>query len=213
MSAGHFDPTDQARGAHAPRVEVRRSRKRRRNIQAYRDGDAIVVLIPAWLSKAEETKWVAEMVERVDKIEERRKKKVPSGDADLLARAGKLSTCYLNGAAAARSVRWVTNQNARWGSCTPAAGTIRLSHRIADMPVWVVDYVLVHELAHLLESGHGPRFWQHLEAYPHTAKAQGYLEGVHAAAQLQGAWDRSDLAQVQLGADAPCLQKPDAVAD
>jgi len=46
-------------------------------------------------------------------------------------------------------VRWVDNQRSRWGSCTPADRTIRLSRRLQDMPAWVIDYVLVHELVHL----------------------------------------------------------------
>ena len=81
-------------------------------------------------------------------------------------------------------MRWVTNQNTRWGSCTPAEGSIRLSHRLQGMPEYVVDYVLVHELAHLLVPGHGPRFWRLLEAYPRTERARGYLEGVVAAERL-----------------------------
>ena len=46
------------------------------------------------------------------------------------------------------------------------------------------DYVLLHELAHLLVPGHGPRFWRLLEAYPRTERAKGYLEGVVAAERL-----------------------------
>jgi predicted metal-dependent hydrolase len=46
----------------------------------------------------------------------------------------------------------------RWGSCT-AAEVIRLNWRLIKAPVPVSDYVIVHELAHLLESSHGPRFW------------------------------------------------------
>ena len=81
-------------------------------------------------------------------------------------------------------MRWVTNQNTRWGSCTPSEGSIRLSHRLQGMPEYVVDYVLLHELAHLLVPGHGPRFWRLLEAYPRTERARGYLEGVVAADRL-----------------------------
>ena len=82
-------------------------------------------------------------------------------------------------------MRWVTNQSARWGSCTPGDRTIRLSDRLQQMPGWVVDYVLVHELAHLLESGHTPEFWAWVDRYPRAEKAKGYLEGYSAAARLE----------------------------
>ena len=72
----------------------------------------------------------------------------------------------------------------RWASCTPAERTIRLSRALQEMPVWVQDYVLLHELAHLIESGHGPRFWRLLESYPRTERARGYLDGVSATAHL-----------------------------
>ncbi|WP_404956730.1 M48 family metallopeptidase [Streptomyces sp. 147326] len=161
-------------------VEVRRSARRRRTVSAYREGDRTVVLIPARMSEAEEQRWVGVMLEKLAAQESKR----TLGDAELTERAERLSEQYFGGRARPRSVRWVTNQNTRWGSCTPAEGSIRLSHRIQGMPEYVVDYVLLHELAHLLVPGHGPRFWELLEAYPRTERARGYLEGVVAAERL-----------------------------
>src|SRR5436305_3613336 len=132
-------------------VEVVRSARRRRTISAGRVGDRIVVQVPARLTRAEEQQWVDRMVRRVLAGERRRLR----SDDDLLARALELSRTYLDGAARPAAVRWVDNQLRRWGSCTPADATIRLSRRLAAMPDYVVDYVLVHELAHLLEPGHG----------------------------------------------------------
>ncbi|MCX4780936.1 M48 metallopeptidase family protein [Streptomyces sp. NBC_01264] len=161
-------------------VEVRRSARRRRTVSAYREGDRTVVLIPARMSEAEEQRWVGVMLDKLAAQESKR----TLGDAELAERAGRLSEQYFGGRARPRTVRWVTNQNTRWGSCTPAEGSIRLSHRIQAMPEYVVDYVLLHELAHLLVPGHGPRFWELLEAYPRTERARGYLEGVVAAERL-----------------------------
>ncbi|MEV6207512.1 M48 family metallopeptidase [Kitasatospora sp. NPDC051914] len=163
-----------------PAVEVRRSARRSRTVSAYREGDRTVVLIPARMSKAEEQRWVAQMLERLARQESRR----TLGDDALEARARELSEAYLGGRAVPRQVRWVTNQNTRWGSCTPAERTVRLSHRLQGMPGYVVDYVLLHELAHLLVADHGPGFWALLEAYPRTERARGYLEGVAAAGRL-----------------------------
>ncbi|BDH07917.1 M48 metallopeptidase family protein [Streptomyces seoulensis] len=177
-----IEPTEQQQPtAHGP-VEVRRSDRRRRTVSAYREGDRTIVLIPARMSKAEEQRWVTAMLDRLAAKEARRT--APGGDAALTERAERLSQRYFEGRAKPGSVRWVTNQNTRWGSCTPAEGTIRLSHRLRVMPEYVVDYVLCHELAHLLVPGHGPDFWRLLESYPRTERARGYLEGVAAAARL-----------------------------
>jgi hypothetical protein len=162
-------------------VEVRRSARRRRTVSAYRDGETTVVLIPARMSRAEERRWVAVMLERL----ERQDRKLRPGDDELTARAVALSKRYLGGKARPASVRWVGNQGSRWGSCTPADRTIRLSDRLQGMPAWVVDYVLVHELAHLLVPGHGSDFWAAVGRYPRMERARGYLEGVSAAAGLQ----------------------------
>jgi predicted metal-dependent hydrolase len=70
---------------------------------------------------------------------------------------------------------WADNQSARWGSCTPARGTIRISRRLAEFPGWVLDYVIVHELAHLAVHGHGPDFWALVDRYPRTERARGFL--------------------------------------
>ncbi|MGW0856677.1 M48 metallopeptidase family protein [Streptomyces sp. NPDC002690] len=161
-------------------VEVRRSDRRRRTVSAYREGDRTIVLIPSRMSEAEERRWVGVMLDKLAAQESRR----VLGDGALVERAASLSVQYLQGRARPASVRWVTNQNTRWGSCTPAEGSIRLSHRLQGMPEYVVDYVLVHELAHLLVPGHGPDFWRLLEAYPRTERARGYLEGVVAADRL-----------------------------
>jgi predicted metal-dependent hydrolase len=170
-----------------PKVEVRRSARRRRTVSAYRDGDKTVVMVPSRLSKAEEEQWVAAILERLAERERRRR---PS-DGALFERARDLSRRYLDGRAEPVSVRWAANQRTRWGSCTPDDGSIRLSTRLRGMPSWVVDYVLVHELAHLLVPGHGPRFWELVGRYPKAERARGYLEGVAAAAHLPGERDHA----------------------
>ena len=161
-------------------IEVRRSSRRKRTVSAYRDGNKTVVLMPARFSPEEEEQWVTRMLERLAARDQRRR----PGDAELAQRARELSARDLDGRAEPSSVRWVGNQNPRWGSCTPADGTIRLSRRLFGMPGWVVDYVLVHELAHLLVPGHGSDFWKLVSRYPRTERARGYLEGVAAAAHL-----------------------------
>lgn len=164
----------------APEVEVRRSTRRRRTVSAYRDGDRIVVLLPASMSKRDEKRWVRDMVARIERQEARRR---PSDD-QLMDRARTLNDEIFGGLALPESVRWVTNQRSRWGSCTPGERTIRLSTRLQGMPTWVIDYVLVHELAHLLEPGHDENFWGWVNRYPRAERARGYLLGWSDAADV-----------------------------
>jgi predicted metal-dependent hydrolase len=158
-------------------VEVRRSARRRRTVQAYRSGGKTIVLIPAGLAADEEDRWVDMMVARLDKGAARRR----PGDEELQQRALELSDRFFAGVAdmpVPVSVSWSDRQQRRWGSCTPDEGTIRLSRRLSGMPTWVLDYVLVHELAHLLVPDHSPRFWEHVERYPLAERAKGFLMGV-----------------------------------
>jgi predicted metal-dependent hydrolase len=181
-------------------IEVRRSRRRRRTVSAYREGGRTIVLIPDRFTKAEERQWVATMVERLAKGDQRRR---PS-DAQLSRRAAELSRQFLGGRARPTSIRWVTNQNSRWGSCTPADGSIRISTRLQGMPSYVIDYVLLHELAHLLAANHGPDFWALLDGYPHLERARGYLEGVAATAGLDlsdGPLEEPGQAALRFGSD------------
>lgn len=178
------NPTTLSASEH-PDVEVRRSARRRRTVSAYREGSRTIVLLPARMTKAEETHWVAAMLER---LEAQDRRSAPS-DEQLWDRAQRLSARYLNGRAHARSVRWVTNQRSRWGSCTVQDASIRLSHRLQGMPEWVVDYVLLHELAHLLEPSHGPRFWALLADCPDVERARGFLDGWSLALQHAGVSD------------------------
>lgn len=158
-------------------VEVRRSTRRRRTVSAYRENGRTIVLLPAQMSAKEERRWVQAMLERL----ERREKRTDLAESELARRARELGKRYLDGRAVPASVRWVSNQGARWGSCTPVDGTIRISDRLRGMPEYVIDYVLLHELAHLIEPNHGPGFWALLESFPRTERARGYLEGVAAA--------------------------------
>jgi hypothetical protein len=161
-------------------VEVRRSTRRRRTVSAYREDGRTVVLIPARMTRADERYWVEAMLARLTAQEARGR---PT-DEDLMTRAGDLSSRYLEGRAVPTSVRWANNQANRWGSCTPIDGTIRLSTRLRGMPRYVVDYVLLHELAHLIVPDHGPAFWKLLTPYPRTERARGYLDGVSSASGL-----------------------------
>lgn len=150
----------------SPVVEVVRSAKRRKTVSARHVGGVIRISIPATMSRAEEAKWVTEMVGRL----QRKSRTTP---IDLASRAESLCARY--GLRRPASIRWVDNQEQRWGSCTPAAGSIRISSAIAGFPTWVVDAVIFHELAHLEQPGHGPEFKAIMARYPKAELARGFL--------------------------------------
>lgn len=154
-------------------VEVVRSPRRRKTVQARVVDGKIRVLIPAWMSTADEQRHVADMVRRLTR-------RATSDQIDVEARARTLASRY--GLPRPVNVRFVDNQAARWGSCTPADGTIRLSSRLAAFPPWVLDYVLVHELSHLVEANHGPRFHALVDRYPLAERARGFLIAVESNA-------------------------------
>lgn len=153
------------------RVEVRRSARRKKTITAEIVGDALIVMIPHRMSQAEEQEWVARMAQRMS---ERRKRDRLNDDGQLARRAAELGDRYLDGVRP-QDIAWVTNQRSRWGSCTPDEGVIRLSLEVSQYPPWVRDYVIVHELAHLLVADHSQRFWKLVNRYPLTERARGFL--------------------------------------
>ena len=155
------------------RIEVRRSTRRRRTVSAFREGTTIVVAIPARMSKRDEAQVVPEMVAKVERAE----RKLRPGDSELDERAAKLSKELFGGLARPSSVRWSSQMQQRWGSCTLDDASIRISTRLQGMPRYVLDYVLVHELAHLLEAAHSERFFEFERRFARAERAIGFLEG------------------------------------
>ena len=148
------------------RVEVVRSDRRRRTVGAQVADGVLRITVPSWMSKAEETHWVETMTAR-------HRRKMSTDRIDLRARSTELARRY--DLPRPRDIKWAGDMASRWGSCTPATGTIRLSARLARFPTWVLDYVIVHELAHLEVGGHGPGFWRLVHRYPKSERAIGFL--------------------------------------
>ncbi len=155
-------------------VKIIRSKKRKKTVSARMVDGEFVVQAPANMSDAE----LQPIIEKLQTRLQRRQAKETLDDKALHRRAQELNRQYFGGKLTWKSIKWVTNQNSRFGSCTPTNGTIRLSHRLATMPTFVRDYVIVHELAHLIEANHGPKFWKLVNRYPRTERARGYLMAV-----------------------------------
>jgi hypothetical protein len=153
------------------RIEVQRSARRKKTISAEIVGDALIVSIPHRMSRAEEQEWVQRMAAR---MAERKRRDRLNDDGALAGRAAELADRYLGGVRPS-SIEWVTNQKSRWGSCSYDDQEIRLSAELSKYPAWVRDYVIVHELAHLIVPDHSERFWELVERYPLTERARGFL--------------------------------------
>ena len=132
----------------------------------------MILQVPQGLSATEERAWAEKLGGRI--LANKRRRELNS-DGDLAERAQELNRTYFEGRLQIADVRYVTNQQHRFGSCTPSQGTIRISDRIAKVPSWVRDAVLVHELAHLMEGNHSRRFWKLANRYPLMERARGYL--------------------------------------
>ena len=160
-------------------VEVRRSARRKRTLTVFRERGRLVALVPARLTATQERELLPPLVERFLRREAQRT--LPLPETELEVRARELFDAYPATRAEAQlppfSMRWVDNQQRRWGSCSVDTGRIRLSSRLRSMPLWVADYVIVHELAHLFELRHNRRFHWLVDGYPHRERAQAYLQG------------------------------------
>ena len=147
-------------------VEVTRSTRRRKTVGAQLVGGVLRISLPSWMNKAEEAHWIREWSARFQR-------KMSADRLRLDERARMLARRY--DLRLPDSIRWADEMRSRWGSCTPSLRTIRIATRLAPFPDWVIDYVIVHELAHLEVLGHGDDFWRLVYRYPKAERAIGYL--------------------------------------
>ncbi len=152
-------------------IRVIRSKKRRKTVEARQKGEVFEVLAPAHMSDKD----LEPIIDNFKKRMNRQKAQSTLDDEALARRAMRLNHQYFDNRLKWESIRWVTNQNKRHGSCTTHRGTIRISHHLAKTPGFVQDYVVMHELAHLIEPNHGRRFWELVYRYPKTERARGFL--------------------------------------
>lgn len=150
-----------------------RSIKRKKTISATFQNGVLVVRVPRGMSKREELDWVHKMRER---LEGRKKRRPHQGNEELQALGQELNRRYFNGELSF-SMSWTEQQRSRWGSCTTLTGDIRIARDLTKMPPYVLEYVVVHELAHLLVPDHSAEFWEFVARYPKTERARGYLQG------------------------------------
>lgn len=150
-------------------VRIITSPRRKKTVSARFVGDTIEIRMPEGLSGSERERHVRNLTEKLVR-------KRASDAVDLPSRAARLAKKYQ--LPSPTSIEWSSRQNNRWGSCTPTTGSIRISQRMSSFPKWVIDYVILHELAHLVEPNHSPAFYELENRFPHCDKAEGFLLAV-----------------------------------
>lgn len=155
-------------------IKIIRSEKRKKTIQAREVDGVIHIYLPSGMTEDEEVRWIDAIMK---KMERRKKQDILTSDESLKKRARELNEKYFGGKLEFE-IRYVTNQHKRFGSCTHMDKTIRISHRVARMPEWVRDYVIIHELAHLIHPNHSKKFWELVNQYKYTERARSYLMAI-----------------------------------
>jgi predicted metal-dependent hydrolase len=155
-------------------VKIIRSNKRIKTVSARVVDGVLEVVAPASCTERDLQPIIAKLQQRIEKKQQKR----ALSAEDLAQIADRLNRDYFYNNLTWHSIEWSTQQNSIYGSCTPALGTIRISHRLAKMPLFVREYVVMHELSHLIEANHSDKFWQLVNRYPLTERARGYLMAV-----------------------------------
>ncbi len=162
--------TDEANLPFAPPIRIVATRRRRRTVAARLRSGVLEIMVPDSMPVAERRRWAEVMRER---IERRIRRSVPT-DERLERRARALNARLFGGRLRWRSIGFAEMVH-QWASCAYVSGEIRVAKRARDLPEWVLDYLLVHELAHLEHSDHGPGFWEMVNRYALAERARGYL--------------------------------------
>ncbi|MBD3852750.1 MAG: M48 family metallopeptidase [Acidobacteria bacterium] len=164
-------------------LELRVIRKRVKNINARLRGKTLLVSAPHRVSAGELDEMILQLARRL--VRRSRAEVVNSdGGAERIAR--KVAARFSNPPEVAE-VRFVTNQTARWGSYSSQTGVVRLNAALRQMPPWVLEAVVAHELAHSFHLDHSPAFWELVRSVcPKTDRARAFLEGV---SWLAASWE------------------------
>jgi predicted metal-dependent hydrolase len=153
-------------------VKIIRSKRRKRTISARLIKNTLLVSAPLMISRERLDKIVADF--KV-KFEKKKLKQELDRKQSLIDIARKLNEKYFENKLKINSIEYATDQNSKYGCCNFRDAKIRISHKIGLMPEWVRDYVVIHEMAHLVEPNHSSAFWQIVSRYNLAERARGYL--------------------------------------
>jgi predicted metal-dependent hydrolase len=163
-------------------LDVSVTRKRVKNINARLHGTTLSVSAPHRVPVRELDETILELARKL--LRRSRADALNSeGGAEALAR--KIADRFPDPPEVAE-VLFVTNQTSQWGSYSPQTGIVRLNAALRQMPPWVLEAVVAHELAHAFHLDHSEEFWELARSVcPKTDRARAFLEGV---SWLTNAW-------------------------
>ncbi len=156
-------------------LRTRVVRKRVRNVNARLVDGELRVSAPLGLPADR----LDEIVETLARRLVRRTRAAELNDEDAALRIARRVASRFPEPPAVTHVRFVTTQRARWGSYSRRTATVRLNAVLRELPAWVLESVVAHELAHAVHPNHSPAFWSLLRRVcPETDRARAFLEGV-----------------------------------
>jgi predicted metal-dependent hydrolase len=165
-------------------LNLRVTRKRVKNINVRMVGNELRVSAPPWVSKGELDEAILTLARRIIRRERARK---INGSDEALEMARRVAKRFPNQPEIVIA-RFSTQQRSRWGSYSTRTRTIQLNAALRQMPPWVLEAVVAHELAHIEHPDHSPAFWALLRRVcPQTDRARAFLEGV---SWLGRSWER-----------------------
>ncbi|MCK4244969.1 MAG: M48 family metallopeptidase [Candidatus Omnitrophica bacterium] len=153
-------------------IEVIRSHRRRRTISARFADGIMYIYAPVGISDEKLAEVTRNFKRRFERQKLKKELKIKENLNEVVRR---LNEKYFGGKLKIESTKYAVNQHKRFGSCNHRKGTIRISYRLAKMPQWVRDYVIVHEMAHIIQPNHSKSFWDIVSRYKLAERARGYL--------------------------------------
>lgn len=154
-------------------IQVKQSRRATKYVRSRLSGQTLTLTMPVVADRNLEGKLVnTALLAALPRISDT--------TVDLEQLAQQLNRKFLGGKGSWESIKWVSNMTGRWGSCTAASAQhgarIRISDVLKSVPAYVLQAVVLHEVAHTIQANHGPEFQRLLQAFPQLARAEGFLE-------------------------------------
>jgi len=152
------------------KIQVIKSKRRRKTASAKRENGMIVLRVPWFLPREE--------LVRIVSVFRKRYRTRRASNSDLLSRAEKLNKKFFGGKLDKFSITWSARHKNIFGNCNYRTREIRIATRLKDVPTWVLEATIMHELAHLIEPNHSKKFKKLIDVYPRMERAKGFLLGM-----------------------------------